>query len=250
MAMQADLLLFNGRIYTMDPAHPRAQALAMAGSRILAVGDDAELRPLLGPGSPAVDLEGQTVIPGLIDAHVHFGWHSWAIHQGEVDLDNVPTKAEAVARVESQSRKVQAGQWIQGAGWNKNVWPDPSFPTAADLDAVTRDHPVALEDKSHHATWVNSRALELAGITASSEDPPGGEIVRVLEDVRWQLEVGHLHGLALSVVGERTRSGSLEIRPVAVVDLEIEHLIGDQTDHHAKNEQGSDHRGCSPGFTL
>ena len=181
MVMQADLLLFNGRIYTMDPAQPRAEALAIAGNRILAVGSDAELRPLLGPGGSAVDLEGQAAIPGLIDAHVHFGWYSWAIHQGEIDLDNVPTKAEAVARVADQSRRVPAGQWIQGAGWNKNIWPDPAFPTAADLDAVAREHPVALEDKSHHATWVNSRALELAGITAASEDPPGGEIVRDAE---------------------------------------------------------------------
>ena len=178
MAIQADLLLFNGRIYTMDPAHPRAQALAIAGNRILAVGRDAELRPLLGSGGSAVDLEGQVVIPGLIDAHVHFGWFSWAMHQGEIDLDNVPTKAEAVARVASQTRQVPEGQWIQGAGWNKNIWPDPSFPCAADLDVVSGEHPVALEDKSHHAVWVNSRALELAGITAASEDPPGGEIVR------------------------------------------------------------------------
>jgi predicted amidohydrolase YtcJ len=170
--------LFNGRIYTMNPAHPRAQALAIAGNRILAAGDDADLRPLLSPGGRALDLAGQTVIPGLIDAHVHFGWYSWATHQGEVDLDNVPTKAQAVAKVASQSRKAPAGQWIQGAGWNKNVWPDPSFPTAADLDAVVCDHPVALEDKSHHATWVNSRAMELAGITSASQDPPGGEIVR------------------------------------------------------------------------
>ena len=80
MALQADLLLFGGRIYTMDPAQPQAQALAIAGNRILAVGSDAELRPLLGPGGSAVDLEGQTVIPGLIDAHVHFGWSSWAIY--------------------------------------------------------------------------------------------------------------------------------------------------------------------------
>ncbi len=176
--MQADLLLYNGQIYTMDPAHPRAQALAIKGNRILAVGDDHELRPLLSPGAQAVDLAGRAAIPGLIDAHVHFGWYSWALYQGEIDLDNVPTKAEAVARVAMQARKMPAGQWIQGAGWNKNVWLDQAFPTAADLDAVVCEHPVALQDKSHHATWVNSRALELAGITAASDDPPGGEIVR------------------------------------------------------------------------
>jgi predicted amidohydrolase YtcJ len=176
--MQADLLLFNGRIYTLDVDRPQAQAMALAGNRILAVGADDELRPLLHSGGRAVDLEGRTVIPGLIDAHVHFGWHSLAVYQGRVDLDNVPTKAEAVARVAEQARRAAPGRWIQGAGWNKNIWPDPSFPTAADLDALVPDHPVALEDKSHHATWVNGRALELAGISAATKDPPGGEILR------------------------------------------------------------------------
>jgi predicted amidohydrolase YtcJ len=176
--MQADLILFNGCVYTMDADHPRAQAVAIAGNRILTAGQDAEIRPLLRRGGQAVDLRGRTVIPGLIDAHVHFGWHSIAIHQGRVDLDNLPSKAEAVARIAQAARRTPPGAWIQGGGWNKNVWSDPSFPTAADLDAVTPNHPVALEDKSHHATWVNSRALELAGITAATRDPPGGECLR------------------------------------------------------------------------
>jgi predicted amidohydrolase YtcJ len=180
--MQADLLLLNGTIYTMDASQPRAQALAIAGNCILAVGDHIDLRPLLRPGGRLVDLEGRPVIPGLIDAHVHFGWHSIAIHQKRVDLDNVPTRAEAVARVAEAVRRTPPGRWIQGAGWNKNIWPDApasagGFPSAADLDAVTPNHPVALEDKSHHTTWVNSRALELAGITADTENPPGGEIL-------------------------------------------------------------------------
>jgi len=180
--MQADLVLFNGRVYTMDAEHPRAEAVAIAGNHILAVGDDADLRPLLRAGGQAVDLAGQTVLPGLIDAHVHFGWYSIAVHQKRVDLDNVPTLAEALARVAAVAGRTPPGQWIQGAGWNKNIWPDApptagGFPSAADLDAVTPEHPVALEDKSHHATWVNSRALELAGITAATEDPPGGQIL-------------------------------------------------------------------------
>ncbi|MGD8903417.1 MAG: amidohydrolase [Anaerolineae bacterium] len=212
MAMRADLLLYNGRIYTMDPAQPRVQALAIKGNRILAVGDDKELRPLLSPGAQAVDLAGRTAIPGLIDAHVHFGWYSWALHQGQVDLDNVPTKAEAVARVARQAQKVPAGQWIQGAGWNKNIWPDRAFPTAADLDTVVRDHPVALEDKSHHATWVNSRALELAGITAATKDPPGGEIVRD--------ERGEPTGILLETAAQLVDS----IIPQADVDTMVEAL--------------------------
>jgi predicted amidohydrolase YtcJ len=176
--MKANLLLSNGCIYTLDPGRPYAQAMAVAGNRILAVGDDAELRPLLESGGRIIDLGGRAVIPGLIDAHVHFGSYSLGIHQGKVDLDNVPSKEEAVVRAAKAAGRFPRGRWIQGSGWNKNIWRDPAFPTAADLDASTPDHPVALQDKSHHAMWVNSRAMELAGISASSGDPPGGEIVR------------------------------------------------------------------------
>ncbi|MGQ9599977.1 MAG: amidohydrolase [Anaerolineae bacterium] len=176
--MQANLLLWHGRVYTMDPGHPYAQAVAIAGSRVVAVGDDAQLRPLLCPGGYAVDLAGRTVIPGLIDAHVHFGHHCLSLYQGEVDLDQAPDKETAVARVAEIARRTPPGSWIRGGGWNKNLWPDPSFPTAADLDAVAPHHPVALEDKSHHAIWLNRCALEQLGITAATEDPPGGEILR------------------------------------------------------------------------
>ncbi len=175
--MKADLVLYNGRIYTMDPGAGCAGALAVAGNRIVAVGDDAEMRALLGPDGRAIDLEGRAVVPGLIDAHVHFGWHSVAAAQRRLDLDNAP-KAKAVAQVASRARELPPGRWILGGGWNQNVWPDPVMPTAADLDAVAPDHPVALQSKSYHATWANSRALELAGITAATDDPPGGQIVR------------------------------------------------------------------------
>ncbi|MGD8625933.1 MAG: amidohydrolase family protein [Anaerolineae bacterium] len=174
----ADRAFYNGRIYTMDADRPRAQAVALVGDRIVHLGDDQQVLSLLRNGGQAIDLNGRTVIPGLIDAHVHFGWHSLALYQKRVDLDNVPSKAEAVARVAEAAAAKPAGTWIQGSGWNKNLWPGGAFPTVADLDASLPDHPVALEDKSHHATWVNSRALALAGITASSEDPPGGQIVR------------------------------------------------------------------------
>lgn len=178
MEMEADLILFNGKVCTMDPEQPTAQAVAIAGNRILAVGNDADLRSRLRSGGKAVDLGGRTAIPGLIDAHVHFGWHSMAVYQGQVDLDNVPSKAEAVARVAACASTTPSGRWIRGGGWNRTIWSEPAFPTATDLDALVSDHPVAIEDKSRHATWVNSRALAMAGITAATPDPPGGEILR------------------------------------------------------------------------
>jgi hypothetical protein len=176
--MHADLLLYNGQVHTMDAAQPLARAVAITANRILAVGSDAELRPLLRPGARSVDLGDRVVIPGLIDAHVHFGWFSIGMYQKRVDLDSVPTKAEALARVAQAAAVREPGTWIQGAGWNKNLWPGAQFPTAADLDPVAPRHPVALEDKSHHATWVNSRAIEVAEISANTPDPPGGQIVR------------------------------------------------------------------------
>jgi predicted amidohydrolase YtcJ len=200
--MKADLLLFNAHVYTMDAQHPQAQAVAIAGNRILAVGGDADLRPLLRRGGQKVDLRGRPVIPGLIDAHIHFGWYSLGIYQSRVDLDNVPTLAEALARVAERARTRPPGQWIQGSGWNKNVWPSPTFPTAADLDTVAPDHPVALRDKSHHATWVNSHALKLAGITSSTPDPSGGEIVRGEEGQPTGILLETAGGLVSQVIPE------------------------------------------------
>lgn len=180
--MKADLVFQHGRIYTMAGARsgtaPRVEALAISGDRVLAVGEDAAIRDMLRPGGRVVDLGGRAVIPGLIDAHVHFGGYSLAVYQNRVDLDNVPSKEEALARVAAAAARTPAGRWIQGAGWNKNIWPGGRFPTAADLDGVAPDHPVALADKSHHAMWINSRALEAAGITADTPHPEGGEIVR------------------------------------------------------------------------
>jgi predicted amidohydrolase YtcJ len=176
--MKTDLVLYNGQIYSLEEGQPQAAAVAVSGNRILALGDSPNMRDLLRPGGQAVDLEGRAVIPGLIDAHIHFGWHSLAVYQNRVDLDNVPSLEEAVARVAAAAARTPPGRWIRGAGWNRSLWPGAPFPTAADLDPLTPDHPVALPDKSHHALWVNSRALEAAGIDATTPSPEGGEIVR------------------------------------------------------------------------
>lgn len=172
--MQSNLVLFNGRIHTLDAKTPFATAIAVRDERILYVGEDATAREMLAPGGEAVDLRGRCMIPGLTDAHLHFQWY--AIGLQSVDAET-PTLEEALARVRERVKSTPPGAWINGFGWNHNVW-GGVLPTAAHLDRVAPKQAVALSAKSGHALWVNSRALELAGITASTPDPAGGQIVR------------------------------------------------------------------------
>jgi predicted amidohydrolase YtcJ len=172
--MPVDLVLYNGNIHTMDAARPRARAVAIAGNRILALGDDADMKALLGPGRTAVDLRGQAVVPGFTDSHLHF--MSFGLSLMEIDLMAVPTLDEALARVAARAEKTPAGQWLTGRGWDHSLWAGGDFPTRHDLDRVAPDHPVWLERKCGHVGWANSRALELAGIGATTPDPPGGDI--------------------------------------------------------------------------
>lgn len=174
--MQADLVLYNGDIHTMDATTPRAQAIAIAGNRILATGSDAEIRALLVPGGEAVDLRGRTVVPGFTDAHMHFVSYGFSLK--EIDLTEVPTLEEALARVAARAAETPASHWLEGRGWDHSLWEGGAFPTREDLDRVAPEHPVFLKRKCGHAGWANSRALELAGITSETPDPPGGAIDR------------------------------------------------------------------------
>jgi len=174
--MQADLVLYNGNIYTMDVTRPRAQAIAITGNRLLAVGHNVEMRAHLAPHTRSIDLQGHTVVPGFIDAHVHF--LSYGLSLQQIDLTDVPTLEDALARVAARVVDTPAGHWLHGRGWDHSRWPGGKFPTRRDLDRIAPAHPVFLKRKCGHAGWANSRALELAGITAATPDPPGGVIDR------------------------------------------------------------------------
>ena len=174
--MQADLVLCNGRIYTMDQASPQVRAVAMVGNRIAAVGDDAQIMSLLAPDGETVDLGGRTVVPGLIDCHVHFV--SYALRLTRLDLSGIVSRAEAVRLVAERAQTAKPGEWVLGGGWDRNLWEDTSFPTKEELDSVVRHNPVALSSKDGHSLWANSLALTRAGITAETHSPPGGEIER------------------------------------------------------------------------
>ncbi len=169
-----DTILYNGHIRTLDDAQPTVTALAISAGRIVAAGSDDAIRALAGAGTKLTDLGGRSVVPGMTDAHVHWQMTTEMLHT--VQLYNLPSRSAAVERVGARAAATPDGAWITGYGWAQDDWDDRRFPTAADLDAVAPDNPVFLQSRSCHAGWVNSAALRLCGIDASTPDPDGGEI--------------------------------------------------------------------------
>lgn len=173
--MVRKLALYNGLIHTMNEAAPRAEAVGIVDGRILAVGSNDEVRAALGPADD-LDLRGRAVVPGMIDAHLHFLDLSLALT--EVALTGARSIAEAVERVAARARETPPGQWIVGSGWNANTLRDGRWPTRVDLDLQVSAYPAALSSQDHHSLWVNTRALEAVGIDRETPDPPDGRIVR------------------------------------------------------------------------
>ncbi|MGI5835035.1 MAG: amidohydrolase [Chloroflexota bacterium] len=172
--LSADLIIENARIYTVDDSNPIAQNLAVRDGRIVAVGSDADVDPLSGPESRVVDLGGKTVIPGLIDSHVHL--LEFALRLRRVELAGASTLEEALDRVRAAATLLKPGEWILGGGFDSNQW--GRLPNRLDLDSATPSNPAFLASKDMHSGWANSIALKLAGIDAHTADPTGGEIVR------------------------------------------------------------------------
>lgn len=168
------LILFNARIRSMDPDQPTAQALAVEGGRVLAIGSNEQILALAAPGSQQIDLNGKTVWPGLTDAHLHMEYYAGFLQSINCETD---TREECIQRVGERAKIAPEDTWIRGHGWNQNVW-EGGFGTAAELDAVSQGHPVFLTSKSIHSAWANSLALKLAGIGPDTPDPRGGVIGR------------------------------------------------------------------------
>lgn len=174
--MQPSMILTHGHVYTMNPAQPTATALAIENGRVLAVGNNDEIRALAGGQTEQIDLQGRCVTPGLVDAHVHFQHFALSLHN--VDLDGAQTRGEALERVASFITLHPGTGWVHGRGWSQDAWPDRAFPSAADLDAIVPNRPVLLSHKSGHAAWANTLALRLARVDEHTADPPGGQIQR------------------------------------------------------------------------
>jgi predicted amidohydrolase YtcJ len=172
----ADLIITNAKVWTVDKAHPTAQAVAVLGERIVAVGSNSDVDALRTPRTKVIDAGGKLLLPGFDDAHVHFV--DGGLQLDSVELNDATSTEELVRRIGEQAKKTPKGEWIQGGDWDETKWSPPRLPTKELIDPVTPDNPVFLGRYDGHGALANSAALRLAGITAQTPDPPGGLIVR------------------------------------------------------------------------
>jgi len=178
MRQKPDLVIVNADVLTMDPSHPRAQAVAVAQERILAVGTTDEINGLAGPDTQVIDGQGLTLLPGLVDSHIHL----LSLARTTQELDCRPDKAPSIGaithRVFEWARIVPPGEWVRCFGYDDLALDESRHPTRYDLDEISPRHPVRLDHRSGHATVLNSLGLQMAGINAETPDPVTGVIER------------------------------------------------------------------------
>jgi hypothetical protein len=172
----ADLIITNAKIWTVDKSLPTAQAVAVLGDRIVAVGSNTEVDAWRAPHTHVIDAGGKLLLPGFNDAHVHF--MSGGMQLDNIQLNDATTPEEFARRIGERARVTAKGEWIVGGNWDETKWNPPNMPTKELIDAVTPDTPVFVSRYDGHMGLANSVALRLAGITAKTPDPPGGTIVR------------------------------------------------------------------------
>ena len=233
-AQNADLIVINADVYTSDAARPRAEAFAVSRGRIVMVGDGSTVRRYAGPDTRIIDAGGRTVTPGFIDGHSHVSGDAPRV--SGVDLSYVADKAEWLRLIVAADQALPAGEWLTGGYWDHTL-SDGRYPDRAMLDAVVPDRPVFLKHIDGHYAWVNSKALVVAGVTASSVVPPGGEIVL---DERTGEPTGILLEGAMGLVsrmipprdGGRRREGLVQMQAYANrVGITGLHQMGDLQDY-------------------
>lgn len=175
-AVTADLLLLNGKVWTVNPKQPEAEAVAIWQGRILAVGKTSDLKPLAGPATKVIDLKGRRVLPGFIDSHLHM--LNGGTQLSEVYLKDAKDEAEFGKRLQEFDKKLPKDRWLLGGDWDHDRTFGGQLPTAALLDKYVPERPVFLSRYDGHMGVVNTRTLKLAGITAKTADPAGGVIAR------------------------------------------------------------------------
>jgi predicted amidohydrolase YtcJ len=171
-----DLIITNAKVWTVDKSNPTAQAVAVLGDRIVAVGANSDVDNWRGPNTRVVDAEGKLLLPGFNDSHVHFV--SGGLALDAVQLNDATSAEEFARRIGERAKQTPKGQWIMGGDWDETKWTPAKLPTKELIDPVTPDTPVFVSRYDGHLSLANSLALRLAGVTAKTPDPPGGVIVR------------------------------------------------------------------------
>jgi predicted amidohydrolase YtcJ len=172
----ADIIFTNGNVYTVNERQPRAEAVAVKGNKIIFAGSNLDAKAYEGKSTRVIDLQGKTVVPGLIDAHYHLA--GVGAREMNLNLEGTASLEEFLARVKSRVAGAHGGEWVTGRGWIETFWKPPVFPTRWDLDKISPNNPVFLTRADGHAAVVNSAALKVAGVTKETPDPQGGEIMK------------------------------------------------------------------------
>jgi len=175
----ADLIIRNAKVWTVDKDHPTAQAVAVLGDRIVAVGSNADVEAWRGARTRTIDASGKLLLPGFNDSHVHFV--DGGLSLDSVQLNDATSATEFARRIGEQARKTPKGEWVTSGDWDETKWTPPAMPTKELIDPLTPNTPVFLSRYDGHMALANSVTLRLAGITAKTPDPPGGVIVRDAE---------------------------------------------------------------------
>ncbi len=172
----ADLILLSAKIWTGDPKNPEAEALAIRGGRVVAVGTEKAIKAFKGPNTVVLDGKWRRVVPGFIDCHTHMTMGGLDLLA--LDLRKTKNEAEFTSMVAAYAKTRPAGEWLTDGAWDHEQWSPPHLPTKATLDPATGDHPTCLSRQDGHMMVCNSLALKVAGITRETPDPPGGVIVK------------------------------------------------------------------------
>jgi predicted amidohydrolase YtcJ len=223
-AAKADLVLVNARVYTVDDSRPNASAFAVRNGRIVFVGSDREARFLAGPRTRVIDAHGRTVIPGMVDAHAHLLGLGTSLRN--VQLAGSKSYDEVIARVVERAKTAKPGEWIQGRGWDQNLWSDKKFPTHDALSRAVPNHPVVLTRIDGHAVLANAMAMKAAGVTAATHDPDGGRIERASGGAPAGVFVDNAMGLIRRAIPNETRAQTRDEILAAIAEANKWGLIG------------------------
>jgi len=172
----ADLIITHAKVWTVDKSNPAAQAVAVLGDRIVAVGSNSDVDNWRGPRTHVIDAEGKLMLPGFNDSHVHFVNGGLALDA--VQLNDATSPEECARRIGERAKQTPKAEWIMGGDWDETKWTPAKLPTKELIDPVTPETPIFVSRYDGHMSLANSVALRLAGVTAKTPDPPGGVIVR------------------------------------------------------------------------